>query len=209
MRRMAAILAGLALLFGQTPLLWAGDMTVTPIKRTVFGDMVVLIARVNFSASYAAGGDTIPLASLGMAKVDYIQTLGVSALGNAVVVVGSSLSSVTSGPKIMSLAPGGQTATFTGTPFTPTGTVAQPTFTVTKGAILANTELGLSADATTATVNNNTIAATRILSTNSPVGAPGFTGDPVTPAGTVAISGMGATEVSGDQSLDSVVVMAY
>ena len=73
MRRMAAILAGLALLFGQTPLLWAGDMTVTPIKRTVFGDMVVLIARANFSASYAPGGDTIPLANLGMAQVDCIQ----------------------------------------------------------------------------------------------------------------------------------------
>lgn len=44
-------------------------------------------------------------------------------------------------------------------------------FTVTKGAILASSELGLSADAATATVNNNTIAATRTLTTNTPVNA--------------------------------------
>lgn len=36
-------------------------------------------------------------------------------------------------------------------------------FTITKGAILASSELGLSADATSATVNNDTIAATRVL----------------------------------------------
>jgi len=36
-------------------------------------------------------------------------------------------------------------------------------FTIVKGAIVMSTELGLSADATSATVNNNTIAATRIL----------------------------------------------
>ncbi len=36
-------------------------------------------------------------------------------------------------------------------------------FTITKGAITASTELGLSADATSATINNNAIAATRVL----------------------------------------------
>ena len=36
-------------------------------------------------------------------------------------------------------------------------------FTIVKGAITASTELGLSADATSATINNNTIAATRVL----------------------------------------------
>lgn len=36
-------------------------------------------------------------------------------------------------------------------------------FTIVKGAILASSELGLSADATSATVNNDTIAATRVL----------------------------------------------
>lgn len=36
-------------------------------------------------------------------------------------------------------------------------------FTIVKGAILASSELGLSADATSATINNDTIAATRVL----------------------------------------------
>jgi len=36
-------------------------------------------------------------------------------------------------------------------------------FTIVKGAILASSELGLSADATSATINNNTIASTRVL----------------------------------------------
>lgn len=54
----------------------------------------------------------------------------------------------------------------------PSLTASQPTFTVTKGAIVALSELGLSVDAATATVNNNIIASTRILTTNSPVSAP-------------------------------------
>lgn len=45
----------------------------------------------------------------------------------------------------------------------------QHNFTVTKGAILASSELGLSADSTAATVNNNTIASTRVLATNTPI----------------------------------------
>lgn len=65
---------------------------------------------------------------------------------------------------------------------TPAGTNSAPTFTVTKGAILASSELGLSADAATATVNNNTIAATRTLTTNTPVSAPTFTGSATTAA---------------------------
>ena len=36
-------------------------------------------------------------------------------------------------------------------------------FTIVKGAITSSTELGLSADATSATVNNNTIATTLVL----------------------------------------------
>lgn len=45
----------------------------------------------------------------------------------------------------------------------------QHNFTVTKGTILASSELGLSADAATATVNNNTIASTLALTTNTPI----------------------------------------
>ena len=47
--------------------------------------------------------------------------------------------------------------------------VYKQSFKVTKGAITASTELGLSADAASATVNNNTIAATRTLLSASPV----------------------------------------
>lgn len=70
----------------------------------------------------------------------------------------------------------------------PYATASAPTFTVTKGAITTGTELGLSADATTATVNNNTIASTRILSTNTPVGAPTIT-PTVKSAGVVGSAG--------------------
>lgn len=47
--------------------------------------------------------------------------------------------------------------------------VYKNSFAVTKGAIVASTELGLSVDSAAATVNNNTIAASRTLLTNSPV----------------------------------------
>lgn len=46
--------------------------------------------------------------------------------------------------------------------------VMQSSFVVTKGAILTATEIGLSADAATATANNNTIAATLTLLSASP-----------------------------------------
>jgi len=46
--------------------------------------------------------------------------------------------------------------------------VMQTALRVTKGAITASTELGLSADAATATLNNNTIAASLTLKSASP-----------------------------------------
>ena len=46
--------------------------------------------------------------------------------------------------------------------------VMQTAFVVTKAAILGSGELGVSADAATATVNNNTIAATLTLRSASP-----------------------------------------
>ena len=46
--------------------------------------------------------------------------------------------------------------------------VMQSAFVVTKGAITASTEIGLSADAATATANNNTIAASLTLLSASP-----------------------------------------
>lgn len=87
--------------------------------------------------------------------------------------------------------------------FTPAGTISKPTFTVTKGAILASSELGLSADAATATVNNNTIAATVALTTNSPVGTPTLTG--------TAVAAGALVEVANGVDLSAVVVdwLAY
>lgn len=61
-------------------------------------------------------------------------------------------------------------------------------FTVTKGAILASSELGLSADAATATVNNNTIASTLALTTNSPVASKALAAAALAEASTVAIA---------------------
>lgn len=58
--------------------------------------------------------------------------------------------------------------------YTPAGTI---TATITKGAIVSGTEIGLSADSTAGVLTNNTIAATRVLS------APGiaFTGTAAAP----------------------------
>ena len=61
-------------------------------------------------------------------------------------------------------------------------------FTVTKGAILASSELGLSADAATATVNNNTIASTLALTTNSPVASKALAAAALAEASAVAIA---------------------
>jgi hypothetical protein len=46
--------------------------------------------------------------------------------------------------------------------------VMQTALVVTKGAVLASGEVGVSADAATATLNNNTIAATLTLKSASP-----------------------------------------
>lgn len=65
--------------------------------------------------------------------------------------------------------------------FTATGTNSKPTFTVnSSGAIGTNMEVGLSADAASATFEGGTgITAQRVLTTTSPVGTPTFTGDAV------------------------------
>lgn len=65
--------------------------------------------------------------------------------------------------------------------FTATGTNSKPTFTVeASGAIGTDMEVGLSADANSATFEGGTgISAQRVLTTTSPVGTPTFTGDAV------------------------------
>lgn len=62
-------------------------------------------------------------------------------------------------------------------------------FTIVKGAILASSELGLSADATSATINNNTIAATRVLAkATGPVVSETLAAAVMTQLSTVAIA---------------------
>lgn len=65
--------------------------------------------------------------------------------------------------------------------FTPAGTISKPSFTVeASGAIGSNMEIGLSADAASATVEGGTgITAQRTLTTTSPVGVPTLTGTAV------------------------------
>lgn len=62
-------------------------------------------------------------------------------------------------------------------------------FTVTKGAILGSSELGLSADATSATVNNNTIASTLVLAkATGPVASETLAASALSQASAVAIA---------------------
>lgn len=62
-------------------------------------------------------------------------------------------------------------------------------FTIVKGAITASTELGLSADATSATINNNAIAATLVLAkATGPVVSETLAAAALSQASTVAIA---------------------
>lgn len=130
---------------------------------TSAGSETSTTGTLTFSGTYTTGGESILPAKLGLGTitmVDFIQAedgyvFKWDKANNKVLI-------------------------YTSAGFTPAGTIAKPTFTVTKGAILASSELGLSADATSATVNNNTIASTlTLLAANSPVNAPAFTGTAV------------------------------
>ncbi len=60
----------------------------------------------------------------------------------------------------------------------------QHNLTITKGAVLSSGEIGVSADSTAATLNNNAIASTRILATNTPI----VSGDSLSEASALAIA---------------------
>ncbi len=60
----------------------------------------------------------------------------------------------------------------------------QHNLTITKGAVLTAGEVGVSADSTAATLNNNTIASTQVLATNTPV----VSGDSLSEASALAIA---------------------
>lgn len=164
-------------------------LTFTQITQTPeffqFGNLKGWLGQIQFDSSYPTGGESIPITqqqTFGMLGILGIFCIGVPDATGGSIVISWNYATL----KLMAFRSGG---------FTPAGTIAKPTFTVTKGAILASSELGLSADATSATVNNNTIAATlTLLAANSPVGAPAFTGTAVAAAGLVEVAN--ATDLS-------------
>lgn len=133
-----------------------------------WGKCHIMARDVTFDDSYPTGGETLPPSMFGMEAITGVSIIGYDADAAPYVVRYNHVT--------------GKLMVFTSGGFTPEGEISAPSFTVTKGAILANTELGLSADAATATVNNNTIAATLELVDNTPVGVPVFTGDAVAAA---------------------------
>ena len=128
------------------------------------GRIKAWIYDILLDTSYPTGGYAISPSKIGLKTIWGFNILGINAAGSGIVNVAWDYVN-------------GKLMAFRVATFTPAGTIAKPTFTITKGAILASSELGLSADATSATVNNNTIASTlTLLAANSPVGAPAFTG---------------------------------
>lgn len=145
-----------------------------------FGQLRYQIADVTFDSSYPTGGEALPLIS-GKPSVGSISNvLGMIPLGAAdATSAGVVLAYKPSTGKILAMRSGAAT---------PAGTIAS-TLTVTKGAILASSELGLSADSAAATVNNNTIAAT--LALTSPVTSV-FTGTAIAQAALAEVTNGGS-----------------
>lgn len=128
------------------------------------GDRNAVRATIAFDASYPTGGESLTAEMLGLSTLDFV------AIGNK---SGYVFEYDYTNEKVL---------VYGSAAATPAGTISKPTFTVTKGAILASSELGLSADVATGTVNNDAIASTLTLTTNSPVSAPTFTGTAIAAA---------------------------
>lgn len=154
-----------------------------------WGKCRIMARDVTFDASYPTGGEALPPSMFGMEEITGVSIIGYDADAAPYVVRYNYATG-----KLMVFSAGG---------FTPGGTISAPSFTVTKGAILASSELGLSADAATATVNNNTIAATLELVDNTPVGVPVFTGD------AVAAASLAEVAAATDLSTLTIRVLAY
>jgi len=208
MRRLIAALVALVALVGVAG---AGTVTVTKIgTRESLGTRLMVFVTLSYSASYATGGDTINLVDLGLVSVDVIQ------LATPITTGGYTPSVDVSGavPKLLAFAGGGGVAaTFSGTPVTPTGVISTPTFTVKTGTIGANMSTGLTANTSSADLVGGTgITADRTLTTHSPIGTPSFTGDPITPAGVVNMTGgglAGQVAAATDLHTESVIAIAY
>lgn len=195
-------------------------LTIVPVDsgEGSYGQLRYQIADVTFDSSYPTGGEALP--SNGVGSVGLV--LGMHHIGAAdatsaaIVPVFKPSTNKILAMRVGTLTPAGTISapTFTGSAASLTATSSKPTFLVTKGAITASTELGLSADAATATVNNNAIAATLTLTPNGPVGTPTITCGAYTPAGTnsaptftgTATAQAGLAEVTAATNLATVTI---
>lgn len=170
---------------------------VTVNKHTVFGDLTTNFVTVTLPAAY--NGATLTASQVGMTNIVYVIP-GMSS-GGYLVRWQSSDSTL----RVYATTGGSGTATFTGMPFTPTGTVSQPTFTVSHDPNNAADPLQLSGRVASSNVSDPNLPSDLTLTTGSPVGAPSFTGDAVTPQGTVALAGIGGAtaEVAGGTNLSA------
>lgn len=141
-------------------------LTISNLVRHNLGDTRLHVGTIAFDSSYPTGGESLTPANVGFHSLDSIDfdpqdgyTFLYDHANQKVLVYWSGA-------------------------VTPAGTLSKPTFTVeAAGAIGANMEIGLSADATTATVEGGSgISAQRVLTTTSPVGTPTFTGSATTAA---------------------------
>jgi hypothetical protein len=139
-------------------------LTVTNLTRNSMGNKRCNEATFTPAGTYLTGGFTLSPGSLGLFAFD---TGGVDFNAPSGYVMNYDAST-------------GKVLVYVTGSVTPAGTVSKPTLTVTKGAILASSELGLSADAAGATINNNTIAST--LALTAPISQPTFTGTATTAA---------------------------
>lgn len=195
----------------------AGTMDCTLVNQRQVGSpgatIVFASGTCTFSNSYATGGDIFPGTG---ADVDNArETLcgtGYMTLAAAIINSASTVSATTalftaynySTGKLQSFYPTWITATVPTLTAPGTYTVTKPSFTIHKGAILAASELGLSADDVTGTINNNTIAVDLVLGSGStPVGNQtiSVTSDPTY---SIAAAKRWATEVTAAVDLSAV-----
>lgn len=132
-------------------------LTISSLKRSVAGSKRLSTAIGTFSGTVSSGGESLTPKQLGLHVIEKLDATDVSASAPYVYTY-----DYTNQKLVVFKTDGSATS-------------SKPTFTVTKGAITTSTELGLSADAATATVNNNTIASTLTLTPNGPVGTPTIT----------------------------------
>lgn len=145
-------------------------LTTSNISRHSIGGAWLLTGNLTVAGNYVSGGYSFTPASLGLGKFVLVN-------------VDTDLDDSSVGFYFRFIKSTNKIAIYnTSDAIIPTSTLAglvlastKPTFTVKKEAILATSELGLSADAATATVNNNGIAADLVLTPNGPVGTPTVT----------------------------------